>query len=75
MAKPDNRQDNVEKLQTMKKQTEHNIEAAEEALEYTDSNVQRQAIKAKNERRENSIHGFDEEISDEMNARTNGFKE
>ncbi|WP_332694626.1 small acid-soluble spore protein Tlp [Halalkalibacter lacteus] len=75
MAKPDNRNDNAEKLQQMKENTEHNIEAAEESLAHTDmKEEQKQSIKEKNKRRVESIRGFEAEMADEMQARKNGYK-
>ena len=66
MAKPDNRNDNVEKLQQMKENTEHNIAAAEASMAHTDmTEEQKQSIKEKNERRVESIHGFEAEMADE----------
>ncbi|MEH7084782.1 small acid-soluble spore protein Tlp [Neobacillus drentensis] len=62
---PDDRSDNVEKLQAMIQNTENNIEAAEESLALTDSETQRQEIEAKNERRRESIESFRSEIKDE----------
>jgi small acid-soluble spore protein (thioredoxin-like protein) len=62
---PDDRSDNVEKLQAMIQNTENNIEAAEESLALTDSGTQRQEIEAKNERRRESIDSFRSEIKDE----------
>jgi small acid-soluble spore protein (thioredoxin-like protein) len=64
--KPDDRSDNVEKLQSMIHDTIENIEAAEESLAFTDSETQRQQIKAKNERRRESIESFRSEIKDEV---------
>jgi small acid-soluble spore protein (thioredoxin-like protein) len=76
MAKPDNRNDNVEKLQQMKENTEHNIEAAEESLAHTDmKEEQKQSIKEKNQRRVESIRGFEAEMADEMQARQNGYQD
>lgn len=63
--KPDDRSDNVEKLQSMINHTIGNMEAAEESLQYTDSEEQRQQIEAKNERRRESIESFRSEIKDE----------
>jgi small acid-soluble spore protein (thioredoxin-like protein) len=63
--KPDDRSDNVEKLQSMIHNTEENIQAAEESLKFTDSDTQRQQIEAKNERRKESIDSFRSEIKDE----------
>ena len=66
--KPDDRSDNVEKLQEMVQNTIGNIEAAEESMGFTNEK-QRAAIKAKNERREESIEGMREEIQDEAASR------
>lgn len=69
--KPDDRSDNVEKLQDMMKNTKENMEAAEEMMAYVDEN-ERKALKQKNARREESMSGFREEILDEVAARKNG---
>jgi small acid-soluble spore protein (thioredoxin-like protein) len=66
---PDDRSDNVEKLQAMIQNTEDNIEAAEESLAFTDSETQRQQIESKNERRRESIDSFRSEIKDEAHNR------
>ncbi|MFJ8066625.1 small acid-soluble spore protein Tlp [Psychrobacillus sp. NPDC096426] len=70
--KPDDRSDNVEKLQDMVKNTKDNMEAAEELMAYTNGK-EREALKQKNERREKSLEGFRKEIIDEENARKNGY--
>ena len=76
MAKPDNRADNVEKLQKMKENTKHNIEAAKESMALSDmDDDQRQAIMEKNKRREESIRAFDDEMEDEQRARESGYRE
>lgn len=62
---PDDRSDNVEKLQSMIQHTIGNMEAAEESLAFTDSEQQKQQIEAKNERRRESIESFRSEIKDE----------
>ncbi|WP_419887389.1 small acid-soluble spore protein Tlp [Neobacillus niacini] len=64
--KPDDRSDNVEKLQSMIHDTIENMEAAEESLRFTNSETQRQEIEAKNERRRKSIESFRAEIKDEV---------
>ncbi len=75
MANPDDRSDNVEKLKKMKENTAQNIEAAEESIAKTDmSSEQKQAVREKNKRRENSIQAFDAEMADEMNERNTGYK-
>jgi small acid-soluble spore protein (thioredoxin-like protein) len=69
--KPDDRSDNVEKLQEMICNTIENMEEAEESLSFTDSEEQRQMIQAKNERRRESIDSFRAEVKDEARARDN----
>lgn len=71
---PDDRSDNVEKLQDMVQNTIHNIEEANESLEFA-TGEQRQQIKEKNQRREESIEAFRNEIQDEAAARKNGFSD
>ncbi|CAH0346003.1 small acid-soluble spore protein Tlp [Bacillus sp. CECT 9360] len=70
---PDDRSDNVEKLQDMVQNTAVNIEEANESLEFA-TGEQREQIKEKNHRREESIEAFRSEIKDEAAARTNGFR-
>ncbi|MBM7607152.1 small acid-soluble spore protein (thioredoxin-like protein) [Lysinibacillus composti] len=67
---PDNRSDNVEKLQAMVHNTLENIEAAEETAALAGPE-ERQKIKAKNEKRKQSLNGFREEIKDEASKRQN----
>jgi small acid-soluble spore protein (thioredoxin-like protein) len=62
--KPDNRKDNVEKLQNMVQDTIQNLEAAHETMQFS-SDEEKQKIKAKNQRREEAIEGMREEIKDE----------
>jgi small acid-soluble spore protein (thioredoxin-like protein) len=62
---PDDRSDNVEKLQSKVFHTIQNMESAEESLAFTDSEEQKQAIEAKNERRRESIDAFRSELKDE----------
>lgn len=68
MAKPDDRSDNVEKLQKMVQNTIDNLEEAEDYLdEHADEIApqEREAIEVKNENRRRSIRGFRQEIRDE----------
>lgn len=67
---PDDRSDNVEKLQSMIHHTIENMEEAEEAMEFS-SAEDRANIEAKNERRRKAIDGFRSEIKDEAHARKN----
>jgi small acid-soluble spore protein (thioredoxin-like protein) len=71
---PDDRSDNVEKLQDMVQNTIQNIEEADDSLEVA-TGEQRRQIKEKNQRREESIEAFRNEIQDEADARRNGYSE
>ncbi|WP_156289154.1 small acid-soluble spore protein Tlp [Oceanobacillus salinisoli] len=62
--KPDDRSDNVEKLQNMVEDTIQNMEKAEGTLEHSQGQEREQII-AKNQRREEAIEGMREEIKDE----------
>jgi small acid-soluble spore protein (thioredoxin-like protein) len=66
--KPDDRSDNVEKLQEMITNTIENMEEAEESMAFTDSDEQLQQIEAKNERRRESLESFRSEVRDEARA-------
>ncbi|MDQ6419458.1 small acid-soluble spore protein Tlp [Paenibacillus sp. LHD-117] len=70
MAKPDNRADNAEHLQQHIEDTQQNLQEAEAYLaEHAEeiSAVEKETILAKNERRKNSIEGFEAEKQDEQN--------
>lgn len=62
--KPDDRSDNVEKLQDMVHDTIENMEEADERMDWAEEHEQEQ-IKKKNKRREEAIEGFRDEIKDE----------
>jgi small acid-soluble spore protein (thioredoxin-like protein) len=68
LAKPDNRADNEEHLQ---EHIDHTIANLEEAEDYLDEHAgeitadEKQEIKAKNDRRRESINGFVAEKKDE----------
>ncbi|MGN7400684.1 small acid-soluble spore protein Tlp [Cytobacillus praedii] len=72
--KPDDRSDNVEKLQTMVQNTIENINEAEETLEFSNAE-DRARVEAKNERRKESIDAMRSEIEDETQARQNGYNQ
>ncbi|WP_416151808.1 small acid-soluble spore protein Tlp [Salipaludibacillus sp. HK11] len=73
MANKDDRSNNVERLQSMVRNTENNIEAAEETLNNGDlSKDEKHAIRQKNDRREESIESFRNEIKDEHEDREHG---
>ncbi|MGE6632224.1 small acid-soluble spore protein Tlp [Bacillus sp. NPDC077027] len=69
---PDDRSDNVEKLQDMIENTMKNIDEAEEALPLATEEEQTM-IRQKNENRQMSIEAMRKEIKDEDDARKNGF--
>lgn len=70
MAKPDNRADNVEKLQEA---VQNSIDNLEESEAYLDEHAEEisgdevQQIKQKNKNRKESIKGMRSEIKDEAN--------
>ncbi|NMB00236.1 MAG: small acid-soluble spore protein Tlp [Firmicutes bacterium] len=63
--KPDNRRDNVDKLREQVVNTIENLEEAHETLRMDLPEDQKEAIRAKNRRREQAIAGKREEIRDE----------
>ncbi|MDL4839550.1 small acid-soluble spore protein Tlp [Aquibacillus rhizosphaerae] len=67
---PDNREDNVEKLQHMVQDTIQNIEAAHETMKFA-SGDEKEQIKEKNKRREESIQAMRTEIKDEYHDQQN----
>jgi small acid-soluble spore protein (thioredoxin-like protein) len=69
--KPDDRSDNVEKLQNMIQNTIENYREAEASVEFAGPE-EREKIKAKNERRKKAIEGFRKEVKEEAAARENG---
>ncbi len=70
---PDDRTDNVEKLQSMVQNTIENIEEAQDSLQFANPE-ERERIEAKNLRREESINAMRSEIKDEAQARENGYR-
>lgn len=70
VAKPDDRSDNVEKLQNMVADTMENLREARDFLKAHGDEMHEKdkaALEAKNQRREESIEGFRSEIEDEAN--------
>jgi small acid-soluble spore protein (thioredoxin-like protein) len=68
MAKPDDRSDNVEKLQEIAQNTVDNLEESEEYLaEHAEeiAPMEREALRQKNENRRKSLQGIRNEIRDE----------
>lgn len=65
--KPDDRSDNVQKLQDMTQDTIENYREAEERITLT-SGEEQESIITKNERRKEAIEGFRQEMKDESNT-------
>lgn len=66
---PDDRSDNVERLQKNINTTIRNMEAADEMIAETPDAKMKQTLKEKNERRRDALSGFRQEIGDEARAR------
>lgn len=62
--KPDDRSDNVEKLQEMVQNTIENIEESHETMKNL-TGKEREQVRQKNKRRNESIEGMRHEIKDE----------
>lgn len=70
---PDNRADNVMRIQNNIDMTIDNIQRANEMIEKTPDEKMKQELIAKNERREKALNGMRREIRDEANfAKTKG---
>lgn len=68
---PDNRADNVERIQHNIDMTIDNIHRANDMIEKTSDQKTKQDLKAKNERRMDALDGMWHEIKDEANAAKN----
>lgn len=72
--KPDDRRDNVEKIQYDINHTISNYRETEELINKIDDPEERKALEEKNKRREQSISGKKKEIRDEAIAKDKGYK-
>ena len=70
---PDNRKDNVERIQRNIDMTIHNMEMAEEMIGKTDNPKTKAELGAKNDRRRQALQGMRKEIKDESDAREKGY--
>jgi small acid-soluble spore protein (thioredoxin-like protein) len=71
MAKPDDRSDNIEKLQNAIENTMQNMSEASSLLKEHSGEMRvedQEDIRAKNRRREDAIRGFRAEIQDEAHS-------
>ena len=65
---PDNRKDNLEKIQKNLDMTIYNMELANEMVGKTDNPKTKEELSAKNKRREQALNGMRKEIKDEADA-------
>jgi len=72
--KPDDRRDNVDKIQQNISNTIENCHRAKEAIEKTDDEKYKKTLEEKNDRREKSIDGMRMEIRDESIDKGNGYR-
>ncbi|MBC8590923.1 small acid-soluble spore protein Tlp [Wansuia hejianensis] len=72
--KPDDRRDNVERIQFNIDNTIENYRETERMIAITDDEKTRKDLIEKNKRREESLKGMREEIRDEAIAREQGYK-
>ena len=72
---PDDRSNNVERIQKNINHTIENIRLADEMIEKTSDEKTRRDLARKNERREEALEGLREEIRDEAEHRKNQRKE
>jgi small acid-soluble spore protein (thioredoxin-like protein) len=72
--KPDDRRDNVQKLQENITNTIQNIELAEETMSEASNMQMKEQIKAKNKRREEALSNMRQEIQDESTDQEQGYE-
>jgi len=72
--KPDDRTDNVDRIQYNIDRTILNCELADEMIEKTDDPKMKETLEEKNERRESALNNMREEIRDEAIDKQNGYK-
>ncbi|OQB16020.1 MAG: Small, acid-soluble spore protein Tlp [Firmicutes bacterium ADurb.Bin193] len=71
--KPDDRSDNVEKIQRNINWTIHNMELADEMIEKGSNEKMKKELEKKNERRRAALESMRNEIADEARAREQNF--
>ena len=72
--KPDDRKDNVERIQYNIDKTIQNCQLADEMIAETDDEKMKQMLEEKNNRRESALRNMKEEIKDEAIAKENGYR-
>ena len=71
---PDDRRDNVERIQKNNDMTIRNMELADEMAAKTSNQKTKKELSEKNKRREDALEGFRHEIKDEADARNNDYQ-
>ena len=71
--KPDDRRDNVERIQRNIDMTIKNMELADELIEKTDDEKMKKDLDEKNKRRKRALEGMRFEIADEAAAREDDY--
>ena len=72
--KPDDRRNNVDRIQYNINKTIQNCELADEMIAKTDDEKAKKNLKEKNKRRESSLESMRKEIKDEAIDKRNGYK-
>ena len=72
--KPDDRRDNVDRIQYNIDKTIQNCELADEMIAETDDDKMKQTLEEKNDRRESALKNMKEEIKDEAIDKENGYR-
>lgn len=72
--KPDDRTDNVDRIQYNIDKTILNCELADEMIAKTDDPKMKETLEEKNKKRESALRGMREEIRDEAVDKKNGYK-
>lgn len=72
--KPDDRRDNVDRIQNMIDNTIVNYRETKDLMKKVDNEKERQDLADKNLRREQSLKNMKEEIRDEAIDKKNGYK-
>lgn len=71
---PDDRTDNVDRIQHNINHTIQNMEMADEMIEKTSDPKVKEDLKAKNAKRKEALNGFRTEIQDEAWDKEHGYK-
>ena len=72
--KPDDRRDNVDKIQNNITNTIENCNLTQEAIANTDDEKYKKTLEEKNERRRDALNGMRSEVRDEAIDKKNGYK-